>query len=296
MRVFLTGASGFIGRALSQALLARGDAVVGMSRKGDVESGVEAVRGDPAQPGLWRDRVAGCHAVVHLAGEPIAGKRWNEDQKRLLRASRVDSGGQLAQAIAAAPADRRPRVLISASGVDYYPFDKSDHAYGEDEKPGHTFLADLCAAWEASVAQAAERTVVMRNGLVLGHGEGALAKLVTPFRLFLGGPVGSGEQWTSWVHIDDVVGATLLAIDRETIRGPINMVAASVRQRDFASALGDALKRPAWLPVPSLALRLLVGELAEYLVHGRRVVPAALEAAGYTFRHADLRGAIATLV
>jgi len=296
MRVFVTGASGFIGRALCRALLARGDEVVGVSRRGDVEPGVEAVKADPAQPGPWRDRVAGCHAVFHLAGEPIAGKRWNDEQKRLLRASRVDSGGQIAQAIAAQPPARRPRVLITSSGVDYYPFDKSEHEYREDELAGHTFLADLCRAWEGATAQAAERTVALRTGVVLGHDEGALAKLVTPFRLFLGGPVGSGEQWTSWIHIEDVVGAALFALDRDAVRGPVNLVAASARQRDFAEALGDALKRPAWLPVPGLALRVAIGELAEYILHGRKAVPAALEAAGFAFRYPELRGALATLV
>ena len=296
MRVFVTGASGFLGRAISRALLARGDTVIALSRGGEGEAGAELLRGDPTQSGPWRERVRGCDAVLHLAGEPVAGKRWNAEQKRILRQSRVDSGGQIAQAIAALPAAQRPKVLVTASGIDLYPFDKSDREYAEDAPPGHSFLAELCLAWEAATAQAAERTVALRIGLVLGKGEGVIAKLVTPFRLFVGGPVGSGEQWTSWIHVDDVVGAALLALDEGSLHGPLNLVAASVRQRDFAQALGDALKRPAWLPVPSLVLRAALGEIAEYLVHGRRAVPAALGTAGYAFKQADLGAAIAASI
>jgi uncharacterized protein (TIGR01777 family) len=292
MRVFVTGASGFLGRSITRALLGRGDQVLALGRSGEAERGAEALTGDPTQVGPWRERLRGCDAVLHFAGEPIAGKRWNAEQKDLLRSSRVESGAQIVQAIAALPAGSRPRVLVTASGVDIYPFDKTSRAYAEDAAPGRTFVAELCRAWEAATAGATERTVALRLGVVLGKGEGALAKLMTPFRLFVGGPIGSGEQWTSWVHVDDVVGAALHALDRDEVRGPQNVVASSVRQRDFAQAVGDALKRPTWLPVPGLALRVAVGELADYLVHGRRAVPSALEKSGYVFKRPVLGAAI----
>jgi hypothetical protein len=296
MRVFVTGASGFIGRAISRALLARGDAVVALSRGGQGERGAAIVTGDPTEAGPWREHLRGCDAVVHLAGEPIAGKRWSAEHKRVLRQSRVDSGARLGEVIAALPAAERPRTLVSASGIDIYPFDATERPYAEDAAPGHTFLGELCRDWEAATARAAARTVQLRLAIILGKGEGAMAKMLTPYRLFVGGPLGSGEQWTSWMHIDDVVGAALLALDREALRGPVNLVTASVRQREFAQALGDALKRPSWLPVPGLALRAAVGELAEYLVHGRHAVPAALERAGYAFKQRDLGAAIAASI
>jgi uncharacterized protein len=298
MRVFVTGASGFLGRSIVRALIARGDEALTLSRGGGdkAEPGAVAVTGDPTQPGPWRERLRGCDAVLHLAGEPIGGKRWTDEQKKLLSSSRVESGAQLTQAIAALPPEVRPRVLVSASGIDFYPFDKTRREYTEADAPGPSFLADLCRVWEASTDGAAARSVALRFGIVLGKGEGALAKIMTPFRLFVGGPVGSGEQWTSWVHIDDVVGAALFALDHDEVRGPQNVVASSVRQGDFAQALGDALKRPTWLPVPGLALRIAVGELAEYLVHGRRAVPAALEKAGYVFKRPILADAMAASV
>ena len=296
MRIFVTGASGFLGRAVTRALLARGDQVLALSRSGQAEAGAEALTGDPTQAGPWRERLGGCDAVVHLAGEPIAGKRWTSEQKQLLRSSRVESGGQIVQGIAALPAGSRPRALVTASAVDFYPFDKSSNAYAEDAPAGRTFLAELCRVWEAATAGAAARTVALRFGVVLGKGEGALAKLTTPFRLFVGGPVGSGEQWTSWVHVDDVAGAALHALDHDDVRGPVNVVAASIRQRDFAQALGDALKRPTWLPVPGLALRIGLGEVAEYLVHGRKAVPAALDRAGYVWKRPILLDAMAASV
>jgi uncharacterized protein len=296
MRVFMTGASGFLGRALTAALRARGDEVVGLSRKGSGPSGVEWIAGDPATAGAWQAKVSGCDAVVHLAGESIAARRWSSAQKDLLRSSRIDGTRQVVKAIESAPRESRPRVLVSASGADYYPADESERPYAEDSPAGTSFLADLCVAWEQQ-ARGAEplgvRVVPMRLGVVLGKGEGALAKLTTVFKAFVGGPVGSGRQWFSWVHVDDVVGAALLALDKAMLRGAINVVApGAVRQREFADAIGKALGRPSWLPVPGAALRLAVGELAQYLLTGRRAVPAALEQAGYAFRYPAIQEAV----
>jgi uncharacterized protein (TIGR01777 family) len=295
MRVFVTGASGFLGRAVTEALVARGDAVVGLSRRGQGPRGAETVTGDPARPGEWRAALADCDAVVHLAGEPVAGKRWTDEHKAAVRASRRDGTRGVVAAMAAAS---RPRVLVSASGIDYYPFDETDRGYTEEDGAAATFLAEVCRDWEAEALRAAEhgtRAAVLRIGVVLGRGEGAMARLAPLFRRFAGGPIGSGRQWMSWVHVEDVAGAVLRALDGD-LAGPVNVVAGNARQADFARTLGDVLKRPSWLPVPAIALRLAVGELAEYLLHGRRVVPAALEKVGHAWRHPDLAGALAASV
>lgn len=292
----MTGATGFIGRALTAALVARGDAVLALSRSGSAPPGAEGVRGDPTTSGPWRARVGECDAIVHLAGEPIAGKRWSEERKRAIKMSRVDGGAQLVAAIAAAA--KKPKVLVSASGADVYPWDESDRAYGERDAAGDTFLAGVCKAWEGAVAPAKEhgvRVASLRIGIVLGKGEGAMARLAPLFKLFAGGPIGSGRQWVSWVHVDDVCGAFLHALDGKS-EGPVNTVAGSVRQADFARAIGDVLKRPSWLPVPGMALKVALGELGEYLLHGRNVVPAVLDAEGYTWRRKELGGAIAASV
>jgi uncharacterized protein len=291
MRVFMTGASGFLGEAISAALVERGDAVVALSRAGRGPRGAEIVRGDPGRPGPWQERIPECDAVVNLAGEPIAARRWTDEQKRRLHTSRVDVTRNV---VAAAP-----RVLVSASGVDFYPFDESERGYDEDAPAGEHFLAGVCRAWEAEAARAtdrAARVVVLRLGVVLGRGGGALAKLIPVFKRFAGGPIGSGRQWFPWIHLDDVVGVVLRALDDDGLRGPVNVVTASVRQADFARALGDALKRPSWLQVPAVALRLAVGDMAEILLHGRNVVPAVLRDAGFTFKHPELAGALAASV
>jgi uncharacterized protein (TIGR01777 family) len=253
------------------------------------------------QPGPWQDAMAGADAVVHLAGEPIAGGRWNAQRKERIRESRVESTRMIVEGIAALPAERRPRALIVASGADYYRFaDRSmddDDPIAEDAPPGASFLARVCKAWEAEAAAAEAlgvRVVRMRTGVVIGPG-GALAKMTTPFKLFAGGRIGSGEQWFSWIHLDDAVAIYRNAIDDDRYRGPINLVApATVRNAALARALGVALHRPSWLPVPGFALRAAVGELAEYLLEGRRVVPAALQALGYGFLHPGLDEAIAS--
>jgi uncharacterized protein (TIGR01777 family) len=204
------------------------------------------------------------------------------------------------EAIGAAPAGKRPRVLVAANGIDWYPFDWSDKEYGESEPRGQGFLNDVCADWQLECEVAEEhgaRVVVMRTGLVMGKGEGALRKMITPFKMFFGGPVGTGHQWFSWLHIDDAVGAYLHAIDRESVTGPVNLVApGTVRQKVFAKQLGKALHRPSWAPVPSFALKITVGEITDVIVHGRRVVPSALLATGYAFRYPELGEALPTVV
>jgi hypothetical protein len=303
MKVAITGATGFIGTPLVAALRARGDEVIAFTRdpaRAQLQ-GVRLVEADLEQPGAWQDAVAGCDAVVNLAGEPVAGKRWDARQKQRLRDSRVETTQHLVEAIA--KTDPRPRVLVSASGADYYPFamaevaDFDDDEVTEADPPGEDFLARLCKAWEGEAFTAEPlgvRVVTMRTGLVLGAHGGALAKMTTPFKLFAGGRIGSGRQWMAWIHLDDAVAAYLAALDDARYRGPINLVTDSIRNSDFSKQLGGVLHRPSWLPVPAFALRAAVGELAETLLNGRRVVPAKLRELGFTWKHPELREAIAS--
>jgi uncharacterized protein (TIGR01777 family) len=296
MRVFVTGGSGYIGQALISALTARGDRVVALSRHGQVAHATESVTGDPTASGDWQKRVAGCDAIVHLAGESIAAGRLDAAHRERILSSRREGTRQVVAAIAAARGPDRPKLLVSASGADLYPFDASDRSYTENAGAGDTFLAQVCDVWEKE-ARAAEplgvRVARLRTGVVIGPGGGALAKMVTPFKLFVGGPIGSGTQWFSWISLEDVVGAYLHTLKHDDLAGAVNVVApGAIRQRDFARLLGAQLERPSWAPVPAFALRLAVGGLADYLLHGRRVVPAALARSGYAFRHADVAAAL----
>ncbi|MCA9680052.1 MAG: TIGR01777 family oxidoreductase, partial [Myxococcales bacterium] len=251
-------------------------------------------------PGAWQAEVRGVDGVIHLAGEPI-GQRWDARVKQRIRDSRVESTRYLVEAIAALPAAERPRVLVSASGVDYYPFAIDTAGFDDDDvteadPPGDSFLARVCRDWEAE-AQLAEphdvRVVRMRTGLVLDRG-GPLARLAGPFKFFVGGKLGSGEQWVSWIHRADVVAAYLAALDEAAWHGPVNLVAPeAVRARGLARAIGHALHRPSWMPVPGFAVRLVAGEAAAYLLAGRKVVPRALLAHAFKYQHPDLAGALA---
>jgi uncharacterized protein (TIGR01777 family) len=302
MRVLITGGTGFVGAAIVGALRARGDALVVVSRdagRARALGDVAAVEGDLQSPGPWTTALSGAAAVIHLAGEPIGSRRWSAQQKQLLRDSRVETTRGLVEAIAASPEGARPRTLITASGSDYYPF-APDNEFDDDEvterdEPGDTFLARLCRDWEAE-ARAAERlgvrVVCMRTALVLGPG-GALARLKTPFKLFGGGRIGSGRQWVPWIHRDDVVRAYAAALDDDRYTGPINLVTDAVRNEELSRAIGQAMHRPSWLPVPAFALRAALGEFAEYLLHGRRMVPARLRALGFTWTRPTLEEALA---
>lgn len=310
-RVFFTGGTGFIGSALVAALRERGDDAVVLTRNAGkarrrLPSGVEVVEGDPTEAGPWQQALAGCTAVINLAGASLAGKRWNAHYKQILHDSRVDTTRYLVAALGAVAPAERPGVLLSSSGIDYYPFSDDLDAVGGDEDepvteeapPGDSTLARICRDWE-SEARATElhdaRVVLMRTAVVLGE-DGALDKLSLPFRFFVGGRVGSGEQWFSWIHLRDVVRAYLFALDTPGLGGPVNLVApGSVRNAELARALGAAMHRPSWIPVPGFAVRAAVGEFAEHILHGRRAVPARLEQAGFRFDFPDIDAALADI-
>lgn len=288
-RVLVTGASGLIGRAL-----ARQRAVVALPRR------------QPADGGPWWDPEAGAvhagpgpvAAVVHLAGENVAGRRWNAAHKARVLDSRVRGTRALVDWMAAR--SQRPAVFVAASAVGLYG-DRGDEVLSEASPRGEGFLADVTAAWEAEIARAAElgvRTVRLRIGVVLSPEGGALAKMLPAFRAGVGGPIGSGRQWFPWVHLDDVVNVIERALTDGAMRGAYNLTAPGIlRQRDFARALGRGVRRPAFLPAPGRALRVLFGELAnEGLLASTRAVPTRLVESGYGFAWPEIDGALGDLL
>ena len=296
MQVFITGASGLIGQALGAALLARGDQVTALSRRpgAPLPRGARPVTGDPAVAGPWLDDLARADAVVHLAGEPVAGGRWTAARKARLVASRLDSTRLVAEAVASGG----PGVLVQGSAVGFYG-DRGEELLDEGAAPGVGFLADLAARWEAAAAPAAARArvVLLRTGLVLARQGGALPALARPFRLFVGGPLGDGQAWQPWIHLADQVGLILLALDDARLRGPLNAVAPGpVRQLELARTLARVLGRPSLFPVPPLALRLAVGEMAEVLLASQRVVPGKALELGYRYRFPVLEPALRELL
>jgi len=292
MTVLVTGGRGLIGRALRHALAAEGESVRTLTR--GVPRGAGEFHWDPATGRIDPAALAGADAVVHLAGESIAGGRWSPARRARIRESRVRGTRRIAEAVAAR--DDGPRVLISASAIGYYG-DRGDAALGEGSGPGDGFLAETARQWEAATASAVARArvVTMRFGIVLTPRGGALAKMLTPFRLGLGGRFGSGRQWMSWIGFEDLMGAIRHALTCDALTGPVNATAPEpVRNAEFARVLGRVLGRPAWLPVPAFALRVLLGpQMAqELLLSSARVLPVRLLETGYAFRRPTLESAL----
>jgi uncharacterized protein len=301
VRVAVTGATGTIGRALVEALLDRGDAVTVLTRNPARAAGTlpdtHAVE--------WRDLVSepapadalnGRDAVVHLAGEPIA-QRWNADVKRRIQESRELGTRNLVAGLRAAEA--RPRVLVSQSAVGYYG-PRGDERLDESAPPGSDFLAGVVVSWEREARAAEElglRVVNTRTGVVLSESGGALARMLPPFKLGMGGPVAGGRQYMPWIHLDDVVGVMLRAIDDDSLSGAINLAAPEpVTNKELSRTLGRVLVRPAITPVPGFALRLLYGDMASIVTSGQRAVPARLTELGYEFKHPQLHEALRAAV
>ena len=289
-RIVVTGGTGFVGKALVKRLAARREVVV--LTRGDAlpnelaELGsVRAASWDASSPGEWEREIDGADAVVHLAGEQAVGVRYTKRRKARLYDSRVKSAEALVRAIGRAT--RRPRVLVSASGVDYYAAGLSEDPVDESAPPGEEFLAHLCVAWEGAVHFAEAlgvRVVSARFAAVLGPGADSLRRMALPFRLFVGGPLGSGRQIFSWVHLDDALLALERLLEDQALSGAFNIVAPETwPQAEFARALARTLHRPSYLPVPAFALRLLFGEGADSIVFGRRAVPKRLEEHGFRF-------------
>jgi uncharacterized protein (TIGR01777 family) len=299
MRVAVTGATGLIGQTLVKALADRGDQVVALSR------GAERARqalGDRVEAHSWPNptgapppeaALAGADAVVHLLGEPVA-QRWSDEAKERIRRSRVDGTRSLVQGLLAVAPDRRPAVLVSQSASGFYG-PRGDEELTEDAPAGDDFLGGVVVGWEGEATRAAAelRVALTRTGVVLSPEGGALAKMLPFFRLGVGGPVAGGRQYVPWIHLDDVVGALMFCLDNAGAAGPVNLAAPNpVTNAELSRTLGRVLNRPAVLPVPAFALKLLYGEMAQIVVTGQRVVPARLNQLGYEFRHPDLEAAL----
>lgn len=293
MTVTVTGATGFLGRRVVEALRQDGHTVVALSRRTNVAFGpnVAVVYWDP-MAGLPPDEsLLRVDAVVHLAGEPVA-QRWTPEVKRRIRDSRVLGTRNLVRAIAAVR--RPPATLICASAVGYYGF-RGDEILTEQSSPGQGFLPEVCVAWEQAANEAAGaglRVVNLRIGVVLGDGGGALEKMLPAFRAGVGGRLGSGRQWMSWIHADDVVGLIRHAL-AQPLRGPVNAVApVPVTNAEFTRELAAVLRRPALFPAPAFAVRALFGEMAQIVLGSQRVLPAAAESSGYSFAYRELGPAL----
>ncbi len=300
MRVLVTGASGLIGSTLCDALLARGDEVVGLSRDPEkARSTNPTVRWFAWQPTLERppaEAFEGVDAVVNLIGEPI-NQRWTEESKRRIMESRRAATHNLVQAIGSL--ETTPKVLVSQSAVGFYG-DRGDAIIDESAPPGSDFAAEVAVEWESAAHEADGllRVVVARTGLVLDPREGLLKQLLTPFKLGVGGPIGGGDQYMSWIHIDDEIALLLWALDVEEVNGTLNAASPNpVTNREFATTLGRVLNRPALVPVPSFALSLMRGrELAETIRGGQRVLPRRALDLGFTFKHPELKPALRDLL
>jgi uncharacterized protein (TIGR01777 family) len=296
MKVLVTGATGLIGTAVGEALRARGDTPVPLSRSADRPG---AIPWDPERGDLDPGALEGIDAVVHLAGEGIAEHRWTDDQKRRIVESRTKGTDLVASTLA--KLGTQPKVFVSASAIGYYG-NRGDEELTEDSEPGGGFLADAVQQWEQAAAPAEEagiRTVRIRTGIVLAREGGALAQLLTPFKLGLGGRTGSGRQWMSWIALSDEVGAILHALDDDRLAGPVNLTAPnSVPNREFTATLGKVLHRPTVLPTPLLPLKLRYGGqlVQELLLFSQRVRSDKLQQAGYRFRFPELFGALRAIV
>jgi uncharacterized protein (TIGR01777 family) len=259
------------------------------------------VGGDPMTAGPWTEQAATCDAVINLVGENIFGRRWSEEFKKLLFESRIKSTEHVAQALARQPrtAAGAAKVLVNASAIGYYG-PHGNEELDEDSPAGDDLLARLCVDWEKA-ARAAEpagvRVVLVRVGVVLDREGGALSKMLTPFKMFVGGPVGSGRQWMSWIHHEDLVGLLLLALDNPQARGPLNGTAPNpVTNKEFSKALGRALHRPSFLPTPRFMLRVTLGEVADVITTGQRVLPRRGLALGYIFKFPEIDSALADVL
>ena len=296
----MTGATGLIGRSLCGSLSDDGHAVVALSRSPETTRGLavgELHKWDPRSALFPTRALAGIDAVVHLAGEPIVARRWTEEQKKLIRDSRVLTTRALVDAFRSL--DCKPDVFVCGSAVGFYG-DRGDESLEETAPVGSGFLSEVCQEWESEAARASElgvRVVEVRTGVVLSADGGALPKMLAPFKLGLGGRLGSGKQWFPWIHIKDIVGIFRHAILTPAVEGPVNGVAPeAATNAEFTRQLARALHRPAFLPVPELALRVLMGEMAEAVFSSQRVVPRSALESKYEFYYPLLTGALRDLL
>ncbi|MBW2487493.1 MAG: TIGR01777 family oxidoreductase [Deltaproteobacteria bacterium] len=298
MKVLITGGLGFIGSNLSEYLLANGHSVTAIGRAADQKrisaDGYQYICADTTRPGDWQKALGDIDLAVNLAGKSIF-KRWNESYKKQIYDSRILTTRNV---VGALPADQTV-VLCSASGAGYYG-NRGDDILKEDEKPADDFLASVSVDWEAEALKATEkgvRVALMRFGVILGKGGGALSKMIPAFKSFVGGPIGSGSQWFPWMHLTDLMAAILFIADNPGVEGPLNFCAPEpVTNRELTKTLGDVLGRPAFMPAPAFMIRMVLGEFGKVLLDSQRTIPDKLLSHGFKFQYPDIKSAIQAVV
>ena len=300
MKIFITGGTGFVGRHLVSRFIGEGHTVTVLSRSekgsGRLPGGTSIVLGDPTEAGAWQDSVKGQDCIINLAGTSLFS-RWTPEAKKLIRESRISTTRNIVDAIE--PSEGKDVALFSTSAVGYYGF-HGDEELAEESPPGDDFLARVAVEWENEALRAEERgtrVVITRFGIVLGEKGGALGQMISIFRKYLGGPLGSGKQWFSWIHMGDLVGAFIFLMAHREISGPVNLTSPTpIRNEELAMALGKVMHRPSFLPAPGFMLKLLLGEFGSVLLEGQRVIPRKLLDSGYAFIYPEIEGALQSLI
>jgi uncharacterized protein (TIGR01777 family) len=300
MKILITGGTGFVGKQLTSRFIQEGNEVTILTRSlkesGQLPRGISYLQGDPTQKGRWQEAIPGHDVIINLAGASIFSK-WSDEYKKLIRDSRVFTTRNIIEGI---PSKFGREVsLFSTSAVGYYGF-HGDEELDEESSPGNDFLARLAIEWEAEALKAKEkgaRVVITRFGIVLGEKGGALGQMIPLFKKFIGGPIGSGQQWFSWVHIKDLAEAFAFLIKHPEIAGPVNICSPNpVKNKDLAKALGRALHRPSFMPAPAFMIKLVLGEFGSVILEGQRVLPRRLLKKGFTFQYPDIDKALQSII
>jgi uncharacterized protein len=304
MKIAITGATGLVGSRLVEKFQQAGHEILIFTRNPSKAQKLfppsafpklEIVQYSPQESGTWQQKVSGCDAVINLAGEPIA-ERWTPQQKQAIMESRQIGTRKLVEAIAMA--SQKPQVLVSGSAIGYYGTSETA-TFDENSPSGNDFLAQVCQNWEAEAQKVTEygvRSVILRIGIVLANG-GALGKMIGPFKMFAGGPIGSGKQWFSWIHRDDLVNLISQATERTDMSGVYNATSPNpVRMGKLCQTLGEVMNRPSWLPVPDFVLEILLGDGAIVVLEGQQVIPQKTQATGFNYQYSELKPALAEIV
>jgi len=305
MKIAISGATGFVGSRLVERLHTEGHRILVLTRNPTFAQKVfpspafpnlEIIAYTPIVSGAWQDTIAGCDGVVNLAGEPIAEGRWTPERKQEILNTRKLGTQKIVEAIA--KSQPQPSVLVNTSAIGYYGTSETA-SFDEDSANGKDFLAQVCQEWEAEARKLKDtnvRLVILRFGIILGNG-GALGKMITPFKLFAGGPIGTGQQWFSWIHLDDIVSLIIQALTKSTMEGVYNGTAPQpVSMNDLSTTMGKVMNRPSWLPVPGFAIEAILGDGAKVVLEGQQVLPKRTLESGFEYQYPNLQSALTQIL